>query len=173
MREVILLAMLATIGACDTLERNKGAAPPPTDFATDDPNAGAAVFLRSRLEGERALVDVVARSAARHVHGMAFRLHYDPEKLAFVEARASDAWSASAIRLAKEGTPGELVVTWTEKGSRSGVNATDDTVLGTLTFTAKTREPIAIAFRPERSTLRDATGAPIAIEWRGGQIASR
>ena len=178
MRTVIVSAILAALSAhaagCDPSEAKDKTARPPTGFATEmPPQATAAVYLRGRVDGERATVDVVARGAARDVHGAAFRLHFDPDKLAFAAAHASDAWSRSAIRLAKEGLPGELAVVWTEKGGTKGVSVSDEIVLGTIELTVKTREAVTLSFRPDRSTLRDASGAPIAIEWRGGQIAAR
>lgn len=175
MRAALLAATFAALAAgCDSSDAKKADARPEAGFATEEPaKTHPAVFLRGRADGDRAVVDVVARGAARDVHGAAFRLRWDPAKLAFVEARASDAWSASAVRLAKEGLPGELVVAWTEKGGSAGFDAADETILGTLHFAVKTRERTDIAFRPDRSTLRDATGAPIAVEWRGGQVAPR
>lgn len=171
----VVAVLVALAAGCNSGDAKKKAdARPPTGFATEEPPANApAVFLRGRADGDRAVVEVVARGAARDVHGAAFRLRWDPAKLAFVEARASDAWSASAVRLAKEGLPGELVVAWTEKGGTTGFDATDETILGTIAFAVMTRERTDIAFHPDRSTLRDATGAPIVVEWRGGHVAAR
>ncbi len=140
--------------------------PPPAPTAT--------VFLRGRVEGDRAVVEVVASSMSQeNIHGAAFRLHWDPAKLAFDEAHASDTWSTSAIQLAKEGLPGELVVVWTEKGDSAGIEAKDETILGSIELTLKTRDRVDLAFRPERSTLRNASGAQFSVDWHGGQLAAQ
>ena len=168
---LVLVPVLAC--ACDSREREKekASARPPSGTDGDAAATTASVFLRGHIEGERAVMEVVARGASRDVHGAAFRLRWTPDELTFVKARASDAWSGSAIRLAKEGRPGELVVVWTEKGGATGVHASDETILGTIELAVKTRGAFDVGFRPERSTLRDASGAPIAVEWHGWQIA--
>src|SRR5690606_31886889 len=101
-----------------------------------EPPAGASgpmVFLRAVAGAEeRVAFDVVARGLDRPVHGAAFRLRWDPARLGFVGARASDAWSAKAMALAKEGAPGELVVVWTEVGGAAGVAVRREEVLGTI-----------------------------------------
>jgi hypothetical protein len=175
MKLLDLLAAVALVpvfaGGCDSSDK-KGADRPAAGVDTDAAPATATVFLRGRADGDNVDVDIVARGASREVHGAAFRLRWAPDRLAFVDARASSAWSGSAIRLAKEGLPGELVVVWSEKGEATGLHASDETVLGTIGFTVKTGGPWDIGFRPERSTLRDATGVPIRVEWRGWQDAA-
>ena len=169
-----LVLAAASAAGCDTSE--KKAAPQRPGAGTDadaaPASAMATVFLRSRLEGRRAIVDVIARNAERDVHGAAFRLAWAPERLGLVEARLSAAWSGSALRLAKEGLPGELVVVWSEKAESTGVPARDETILGTIELTVKGTGPVDVTFRPERSTLRDATGASIPVEWHGGEVAA-
>jgi hypothetical protein len=133
--------------------------------ANDASVGGPAVFLRDRGQ-DRSTVDVVAMGAPL-VYGAAFRVHWDPATLAFDGADKSAAWSTNAIALAKEGLPGELVVTWTEKGAARGLKAADETVLGTLHFRPLVKNVTEMAFRIERSTLRDEAGAPIDVAWRG------
>jgi hypothetical protein len=170
---LVAFALLAVVeGGCDSNEK-RAPERPAAGADSDAVPATATVFLRGRVDGERATVDVVARGAPREVHGAAFRLHWAPDKLAFVDAGAGAAWSRSAIHLAREGLPGELVIIWSEKGGTAGVRASDETILGTIGFTVKTGGPANIGFRPERSTLRDAAGSPIPVEWRGWQDASR
>jgi len=172
----VTLAATLAIG-CDSSEKEKKAAPGDgngngTRTQGDAAPAPATVFLRIRVAGDRALLDVIARNASRDVHGAAFRLGWAPERLTFVEAHVSDAWSSSAIHHAKEGLPGELVVVWSEKGGAAGVPASDETTLGTIELAVKTPGPTDVTFRADRSTLRDATGAAIPVEWRGGQLAA-
>ncbi|MBX3200076.1 MAG: hypothetical protein KF894_18220 [Labilithrix sp.] len=165
----------------DTPEKTSPPAAP-TDRATDDaPGAGPVVFLRdrpaSRAErgggGDVVALDVVARGVARSVHGAAFRLQWQPGDLGFVEARTGNAWSSRALTLAREGLPGELVVAWTERGRGGGLDASGETLLGTLTFERKTRGDVAVAFRAERSSLRDPDGAEVPVTWRGGHVPAR
>ncbi|HVH43543.1 MAG TPA: hypothetical protein VM925_14410 [Labilithrix sp.] len=161
--------VLVVLVGCTADAPKKRASPGDRDAASDVPT-GASVFLKARMHGERAVVDVTARGVGE-IHGLAFRLHWAPEKVAFVEARASDAWSKEAVLLAKEGIPGELVVVWAEKGS-ARAKTTDETVLGSLDFAPRTTEAIPLLFRQDRSTVRDAKGAPIPVVWRGTQISA-
>ena len=178
------LAVIAThaallVAGCSTSsdQPKRERFPAPASFATDEPVADDhIVYLRSRPESpgaERVVLDVVARGAGPSVHGAAFRLSWDTTKLAFVEAHVGAVWSKQAVALAKEGLPGELVVVWTEKGSSPGVDASGETVLGSIDFSLKTGEASTLAFRRDRSTLRDRDGAPVAVEWRGGRIVPR
>jgi len=114
------------------------------------------------------VLDVVARKVGE-IQGVAFRLYWAPEHLAFVEAHASDVWSKDSVRLAKEGVPGELVVVWAEKGN-AHANVAEETVLGSIDFGPRTKEAVPVSFRSERSTIRDAKGTPIVVAWRGTQI---
>lgn len=117
-------------------------------------------------------VDVVARGAP-NMHGIAFRLGWDPEALAFVEARAGSAWSKNAVLIAKEGTPGQLAVAWSEKGEGVGIDAKTDLVIGALVFEVKGRKAATLSFRTERSALVDPKGTPMRVTWRGGTIPAR
>jgi hypothetical protein len=165
------LALSASVAGCSS---SKEEAPPgPIQFAPESDVDGPVVFLRGRPEGEKVVVDVVARGAA-NVHGVAFRLTWDPEALAFVTATPGGAWSRSVLSLAKEGTPGHLAVAWTEKGEASaGFDAKTDTTLGVLVFDVKGRKGAQLSFRSERSQIVDPKGAPVVVTWRGGNIPAR
>lgn len=171
----VLATMFASLAGCESGESRPGPSPVPSGFTPDEatPAGPPAVYLQGRrVEGERVVVDVIARGAP-DVHGAAFRLRWDPAKLTFVQARGSDAWSRQALLLAKEGAPGELAVAWTEKGSGSAIDARADTRLGSIDFLVKTLDGAALAFRADRSMLLDAKGSPVAVAWRGGQVGPR
>lgn len=136
------------------------------DASTDPPPT---VRLRWNGDLEHAVIDVVARDVSA-IHGTAFRLTWDPAKVALGDVTAGTEWSPQAIRVAKEGLPGELVVVWTERGVGGGLNASTEAVLGSIAVTLKTSEPATIAFRPERSTLRNMKDEAITVEWRGTTI---
>lgn len=169
-----LLLLLVAVVACSAPTRE--APPPPVEAFSPEPAVDTAptIALRGRGDGlERVTVDVVATNVA-DVQGVAFRLSWDPETLAFLGADGSSAFTRNAIRLAKEGSPGQLAVAWTERGAPRGIDATRVTVLGTVTFAV--RDPsraTAIAFRPDRSTVMDRNGNSVAVTWRGGRVASR
>jgi hypothetical protein len=170
---------LACVPGCNTTEIDRAGSGPmafaSTADAKDDGAQGATVILRSRslllTPAGQVVVDVVARGAA-DLHGAAFRVTWDPAALSFVEAQSGPAWSKEAIALAKEGTPGQLAVVWTEKGETSH-DATGETVLGTLTFALVSRKSTALAFMNERAKLVDKSGAPVDVTWRGGTVAAR
>lgn len=173
----LLFAVAAFVGSlagCDSSEPKSHMPPVPVGSSGGDEEkpAKAAVYLKGRVEGERVVVDVVARGAA-DIHGAAFRLHWDASKISFVEARGSDAWSRQALLLAKEGLPGELAIAWTEKGTGAAVDAREDTRLGSISFIAKAHDGAALAFRTDRSMLVDTKGTPISVEWRGGHVGAR
>jgi hypothetical protein len=170
---VVVLASLAALG-CESQEEKAPPPPVPVGFTPDsDPGGGSAeVYLKGRVAGDRVVVDVIAKGAA-DVHGAAFRLHWDSSKLAFVEARGSDAWSQQAVLVAKEGIPGELVVAWTEKGTGKPLDARDDTILGSIDFAVKTHDGASLSFRTDRSMLIDTKGTNLVSTWRGGKVAAR
>jgi hypothetical protein len=165
---------LAFVPGCTSSEtRTRGE---PLTFAPEAPARaeGASVSLRSGgvdpIFANRVLVDVVARGAP-DVHGAAFRVTWDPEALAFFEAKSGPPWSKQVLALAKEGSPGQLAVAWTEKGE-SGIDATGETAIGTLVFELRGRKGTALGFKAERSQLVDKKGAAVEAKWLGGSIAA-
>ena len=170
LRAAALAAAVALV-ACSKAADPAPPPPPAPAFVSDDHGDGAAVFLRGRADGDKVLVDVVARGAA-DVHGAALRVRFDPKVLAFASAQSSGVWSKDALGVSKEGTPGQLAIAWTEKGE-IGIEATAESTLGTLTFTRLTRDAAALTFKTERCALVDRHGAPVAVQWRGGTVASR
>lgn len=161
--------------ACTSSDSGDGASNRPASFVGEAPGEGATVFLRGRSGAQQpggpVLVDVVARGAA-DLHGAAFRVTWDPNALAFVEAQSGSVWSKQALALAKEGTPGQLAITWTEKGER-GIDAMNEVVLGTLVFDARGRSETPLTFKTERSQVVDKKGVPLVVAWRGGVVAGR
>lgn len=166
----VMLALALALGACTSDSHGLGG-PGPLTFSSVEPETGATVFLRERpvLAPNRVGVDVVARGAGA-LHGAAFRLTWDPSALAFVSAQSGEKWSRSVLALAKEGTPGQLAVAWTEKGE-VGIDASQEVVLGTLLFESRARTGTPIAFKAERSTVVDKKGVPVSVSWRGGTVA--
>lgn len=178
---LLCAALLALGGAvasagCTSSDSGEGGPNRPASFVGETPGEGATVFLRGRPAGTQpaggpVVVDVVARGAA-DLHGAAFRVTWDTNALAFVEAQSGSVWSKQALALSKEGTPGQLAVTWTEKGER-GIDATGEVVLGTLVFDARGRGETPLTFKTERSQVVDKKGAPLVVSWRGGVVAGR
>lgn len=169
-----MLAAAAAFAPGCTSDDSGSNGPGPVAFAAEARADGASVFLRERpnpLKLHRFAVDVVVRGAP-DVHGAAFRVTWDPEALTFIDAASGAPWSKAALSLAKEGTPGQLAVAWTEKGE-TGIDASKETVIGTLTFEARGPKGSALAFKTERSQLVDKKGARVAVTWRGGSIAAR
>lgn len=165
-----LLALVMLVVGCgsDATKRRPS-------WRADEPAADASVApkatVRLRWNGsvERAVVDVVA-SDVSEIHGAAFRLTWDPAKLSLGNVTAGTEWSPQALRVSKEGLPGELVVVWSELGTGGGIGASTEAVLGSIAVTLKTSDPASIDFRPARSTLRDAKDEVITVEWRGTAI---
>jgi hypothetical protein len=60
---------------------------------------------------------------------------------------------------------------WGEKGER-GIDASGDTVIGTLTFELRSRSGGALGFKPERSVLVDKVGTRVEVKWVGGTVAT-
>lgn len=171
--------LVLVLESCGSSAPKNDPAPAPSASAGDGGDAsGAAVFLKSHLDGDRLVVDVIARGPT-DVHGAAFRLYWDTTRLSFVDASASDAWSKQVLALAKEGAPGELAVAWTEKGSGATIDARQDTRLGTITFSspagapAPPRDDAAPRFRVERSKLVDSKGVRLDVGWQSGDPAIR
>lgn len=159
--------------ACNTTEvRTTGNGPIVFSAAQAEP-VGASIVLRSRplVPLGRIVVDVVARGAP-DLHGAAFRVTWDPQTMVFAEAQSAPVWSKQLVALATEGTPGQLAVVWAEKGEKS-VDATAETVLGTLTFDVRGRKSTALAFVEERAQVVDKRGVAVPVTWRGGTVSAR
>lgn len=170
---VSTLWLALALSGCTSDERKNAAPPGPVTLTPEPEGDGATVFLRGHtavLEPKRLVVDVVARGA-HDLHGAAFRVTWDPGALAFVEAKSGETWSKQALAIAKEATPGQLAVVWTEKGE-TGIDATSETILGTLTFDAVGHEATSLAFKVERSELVDKKGIKVDATWRGGTVAA-
>lgn len=169
---LIGLALVLAASACTSDITRSSSTNGPLAFVADTAPDGAAVFLREQpnaLQPNRLMVEVVARGAG-DLHGAAFRVTWDPQAIAFVSAERGERWSNTAIALAKEAAPGQLLVTWTEKGER-GIDASGETVLGTLVFESRSRRGTAIAFKTERSMLVDKKGVALKAAWSGGSVA--
>lgn len=168
---VVGLALAGMLGC--TSGSTRGASSGSLTFvASEGPSDEPVVFLRESSPGlvpNRLAVEVVARGAG-DLHGAALRVTWDPQALAFIRADSSKKWSKSALSLAKEGTPGQLAVAWTEKGE-IGIDASGEVVLGSLVFESRSHEGTPIAFKTDRSTVVDKKGAPVNVAWRGGSVA--
>ncbi|MBX3186126.1 MAG: hypothetical protein KF819_03885 [Labilithrix sp.] len=177
MKALFAISLLAALAlgapACSSGGPSGEAPVGPLVFAPEAATGGAVVFLAARpVLGDRLAFDVVARGAPQ-IHGAAFRLTWDPEALAFVSAERGEVWSKQVLALAKEGAGGQLAIAWTEKGMSGAVDATEDKILGTVTFDARGRKASSVGFKIERSTLVDRKGAHLPVTWRGGSIAAR
>lgn len=160
------IALAALASGCTSPSATPSESP---GFTADAQNEEATVFLRGRVEGSRVVVDVVARGP-NDVHGVAFRIAYDPNALRLVSAAASERWSGSALSRAKEGIPGQLAVLWTEVGAAPGLDATTPTTLGTLVFDRRGNRGTNVSFVVDRSKVVDRLGAPLTMAWRGGTV---
>lgn len=164
--------VVAVATGCSSSSSGDGA-PGPLAFSADPAsNAAAEVYLEGRTEGDRVIVDVVAKGV-KDVHGTAFRLKWDPEALALASATPSQTWSKQAVLLSTEALPGMLAIAWAEKGDGSGHDATEPLVLGTITFDAKGRKGTPVSFRTERSAIVDHEGKTQSVSWRAGSVPAR
>ncbi|AKU97591.1 hypothetical protein AKJ09_04255 [Labilithrix luteola] len=164
----VLVATMTAFG-CGRTEQKE---PPPVTASPPEDEA-ATVALDTRFDGDHVIIDVLAYGVA-NVHGIAFRVSFDPSVLHFASALTGPAWSKQAMALAKEGTPGQLAVLWTEEGELTFVDAKPRTVLGTLVFDRLDKgRPLtgqAFRFRPERSRLMDRKGNTVRVAWRDALV---
>ena len=168
----VLLATSLALAGCSENTRETSAGP--VAFTQETNADGATVFMRGRtdpLAPNRLYVDVIARGAP-DVHGAAFRVTWDASSLAYVESKNGMFWSKDALAMVKEGSPGQLAVVWTEQGEM-GIDATHETVIGTLTFETRGRDATSLAFKTERSQLVDRKGVKLDAKWHGGTVAAR
>jgi hypothetical protein len=173
----LLAIAFAFAPGCTSSDTRDGASGP-VALASDAPAEGATVFLRGHTDSavaNRLVVDVIARGTP-DLHGAAFRVTWDPEALAFVETQTGTPWSKQVLAMAKEGkvsnTESQLAVAWTEKGE-TAIDATAETIIGTLVFDAKGAKGTPLAFKTERSQVVDKKGVRLDVAWRGGTIAAR
>jgi hypothetical protein len=172
---IALALALGCAPGCNTTELRTTGNGPIVFSAAEAPATpmGASITLRSRplVPLDRIVVDVVARGAP-DLHGAAFRVTWDPQTLHFTEAQSAPVWSNQLLALATEGTPGQLAVVWTEKGEKS-LDATAETVLGTLTFDVRGRKSTTLAFVEQRAQVVDRRGVAVPMTWRGGTVSAR
>jgi hypothetical protein len=167
---------LAILTGCHDPTPVSGPPADPVTFVADGTTSGTgpALSLRGHADGPNVVVDVVATGIGE-LHGVAFRLDFDPAVLSFSNAQSSGAWSRQAIHLASEGSPGEVAVVWTEKGTTPPLHASAETPLGSLTFAPRQVTPTttSLAFRTDRSKAIDVAGTSLALSWRGGVLTVR
>lgn len=152
------VALLSMLIACDASTPRRGEPPTPEQppAAVDE----RVVFLRRA--GDR--VEVVARGV-EEIHGIAFRLKWDPATLSLGNAHASEAWSGHVLVVGKETAPGELAGVWSERGPAPGIHATGETVLGWLEISSSADQAVP-AFVAERSKVVDAKGKRVDLRFR-------
>ena len=165
---------LTLVSGCTSDRTIQEPSPIPVALSPEADSDGASVFMRGRTEPlapNRLIVDVVARGA-HELHGAAFRVTWNPEALAFVDAKPGDVWSKHGLAKAKEASPGQLAVIWSEMGEQ-GIDATGETIVGTLTFDSRGHTATPLAFNVERSRLVDKKGVVVAAKWHGGNVGAR
>lgn len=160
----VLVAAMSAFGCGRTEQKEL----PPVLVSPPEDEA-ATVALDTRFDGDHIVIDVLAHGVP-DVHGIAFRVSFDPSVMRFASSLTSSTWSKQAMALAKEGTAGELAVLWTEQGELAFVDATPRMVLGTLVFDRLDKSrPLtgkAFRFRPERSRVMDRKGNSVRVAWR-------
>lgn len=172
MKHALLLFVAIAAAACS--EAPPPAPPPGPAISTtsEAPGDGASVTLRGRPDGDTVLVDILARGAA-DVHGATFRLTFDPDSIAFGgDITSGPSWSKASLAIAKEATPGLLLVTFAEKGA-IGISAKEETVLGTVRFGVRAHRTSTIGIRADRSALMDRDGKIANATFHGATVTSR
>jgi len=147
--------------------------PPPgttPTFQGGDPGDGPAVYLRAGAATLPTLSLEVMGRALPDVYGLAFRLEFAPSVLAQTGLRAGPSWSPTALVVAREPTPGLLVVGLSERGSAAGYTATDD-LLGTLDFQIGTTAVTPVTFIADECAVVQTSGDELAgVAWVGGTL---
>lgn len=180
MRGLFVTAVLASVAlvACGRAAGSGSTKRGPTGFEPGEENVEdrPSVFLREHpTDGpiaDAVELDVVARRVA-DVHGIALRLTWDPAALAFDRAALSTRFSSSAFAQAREGTPGQLALVWTEKGAATTVDASDEAILGSVRFRRLGPAGSPVSLRAERSAVVGRSGRRADVAWFGGTVVAR
>lgn len=165
-----MLLVLAGCGA-ETSEPTPNSGTPL--FVSDELPDGPSVHLR--VPGgisSTFRLEVVGR-ALPDVYGLAFRLRLDPGELTRTALELGPGWSASALALAQEPTPGLLVVGLSERGQAEGYTAADE-VLVALDFWRADGSATPLSFVTEQCAVAQVDGGELpAVAWIGGAIELR
>jgi hypothetical protein len=154
----------------DPVETGQPPAGTTPTFHGGDPGAGPAVYLRAGASTLPTLSLEIVGRALPNVYGLAFRLEFSPGVLAQTGLRAGPSWSPTALLVAREPTPGLLVVGLSERGSAAGSAATDD-LLGTVDFQIGTSAATPVTFIAAECAVVQASGEELPeVAWIGGSL---
>lgn len=168
--KAIAIAMLLVGCSSAAEDRKEGDGPPnPVGVVAPTPGTDAAVFVRSKVDGDLIVAEIVTR-ATPDLSGAALRVSFPPW-LRFDHRDEASGWAAGAVHHTKVGPEREVILVDTVKGRTIGhaaPAADDETVLTTLYF-AHDAQPAtnagALSIVPLRSELRDAAGKPVAVRY--------
>ena len=139
-------------------------------FATDPIGEGPVVFVRQASStGSELVLSVVARGVVA-LHGLGFCLSYSPNALRFTALESSGVWPESRVELAKEASPGLLLVGLGARGSFEGLGDAE-IELARLRLRIERATRGRIDFVASRSQAFDAAGFRVhGTRWVGGAL---
>lgn len=135
-------------------------------FEAVDPAGAALVFKNAVVAADTLTVEVAGRALA-DVHGVAFRVAYDPAVLTFGSMENLAVFPVTGLERVREARPGLLVVALGRVGGGIGVPI-DDVSVARLHFNRVTEASTAV--RIERGFALDARGLDLKVASGSGNL---
>ena len=144
-------------------------------FFPEAPAPGQQEFaiVEAERAGDSFSVDVLCNGFAS-AYGVAFRLNFDPQVIAFetIEAGAALEGSGAVLRmLATEKPAGTLIAGISRSATMEGAEITDVAALCTLTFDIVGTGVTGISFVEDKSSVLNAGLQPEEASWHGGTLS--
>ena len=138
--------------------------PPMRTFAPEAGTGPAFVLEAATIEETRATLALRPRDLGP-IHGLAFRVTFDPAAAQFVGFTPSPAWALAPLYRAVEARPGVVAVVISHHGPAGAITADE---VGRIEL--KLRGANTIPVRLERTMALGNNGLRIEVPWRGGVL---
>ena len=139
----------------------------PPAMRTFAPEAGtgpAFVLAAATIEETRATLALRPRDLGA-IHGLAFRVVFDPAAAEFVGFTPSTAWAVAPLYRVVEARPGVVAIVISQHGPSGAITADE---IGRIEL--KLRGPNTVPIRLERAMALTNNGVRIGAPWRGGVL---
>jgi len=138
----------------------------------DDGTASPAVVLDAEEgTGGEVWLDVLVRGVSS-LHGLAFRLRFDPKQVEVLSSEAGQVWQLSAVQSTHKFAvrpEGELWAGLAHMGDH-GMAAQSATQVARVKLKLKGNGPIKVGFRDHHNLILDHQGQRVEADWLGGSF---
>jgi hypothetical protein len=143
------------------------------DFHSDDDGTAspAVVLTAEKAQGGEVWLDVQVRGLTS-LHGLAFRLRFDPKQVEVLASEAGQVWQLSSVNTVNKFAvrdDGELWAGIAHMGDH-GLVAQSETQVARVKLKLKGSAPIKVGFRDHHNLILDHKGQRVEADWLGGSF---